>query len=185
MELAGNEKRIQALFRELRFADELMTPEFGGMWSRAQATPLATFRSPRLAFALAIPLALAALCSLVLWSRNREGLQTAVPGVVSTSGQPGSTRVLPAVETTTPQFVIAQSLHNHGRANRTARKLAVRHRSNDRPAVAVTPEIVAISTWESPTAMLLQSPVDDVLTTLPQLDLSARDLKTFLPETFQ
>jgi hypothetical protein len=183
MELVGNEKRIQTLFRELRFADECMTPEFGGMWVRAQAPPPLTFRVTRLAFALAIPLVVVAFCSLVLWSQNRERLQTSAPNVVSIPGTPGSTAALPAIETTTPQLVIAQSQRSHGRANHSARKFGARHRADESAAVAVAPETVAISTWESPTAILLQSPADDMLTTLPQLDLSARALKTFLPGT--
>jgi hypothetical protein len=89
------------------------------------------------------------------------------------------------METATFQLVIAQSHHNHGRTNRTARKLAARHRSDDAVAVATTPATVAISTWESPTAILLQSPADEMLTSLPQFDLSVKDLKTFLPDTLQ
>jgi hypothetical protein len=182
MELAGDEKRIQTLFRELRFADECVTPGFGEMWCRAQATSPVTLRVPKLAFALAVPLAVVALCSLVLWTRNRERLPTAGPDVVSIPGQPSSAGVLPSMETMTSQLVIAQSHHNQGRTNRTARKFAARHRSDD-DGVAITPETVAISTWESPTAMLLQSPADEMLTSLPQLNLSVKDLKTFLPET--
>jgi hypothetical protein len=183
MESAGNEKRIQALFRELRFADERLAPEFGGMWSRAQAIPPATFRSPRLAFALAMPLVIA-LCSLALWSRNTGRLQMPAASAVNASLRIGSSPVLPSIETTATQTVIVQS-QRHVRANRSSRKLLARQRANDDAAVAVIPEILAISTWQSPTAMLLQSPADDMLATLPQLDLSVRNLKTFLPDTLQ
>lgn len=184
MELAGDEKRIQALFRELRCADEHVAPEFGSMWSRAQAIPPATFRSPRLAFALAMPLALIALCSLALWSRNTERLHTPAASVVNVPLQSGSSPLLPSVETTATQTVIVQS-HRPVRANRSSRKFLARQRATDDAAMTVIPETQAISTWQSPTAMLLQSPADDMLATLPQLDLSARNLKTFLPDTLQ
>ncbi|HEX3281396.1 MAG TPA: hypothetical protein VHR36_09215 [Pyrinomonadaceae bacterium] len=185
MELAGNEQRIQTLFRELRFADECIAPEFGEMWRRAQATSPARLRVHKLAFALSLPLAVIALGSLALWSRNSYRLQTIAPIVVSVSGHHGSPHLLPSVEAASTSLVIAQSHYKPGRANRTTRKLVVRHRSDNGVPDATAREIVAISTWKSPTAILLQSPADDMLTTLPQLDLSARNLKTFLPDTLQ
>jgi hypothetical protein len=36
MELVGEEKKIQALFSELRLADEQAAPSFAGVWNRAQ-----------------------------------------------------------------------------------------------------------------------------------------------------
>ena len=37
MELGGDEKRIQALFSELRFEDQSRSPEFYHLWARAHA----------------------------------------------------------------------------------------------------------------------------------------------------
>jgi hypothetical protein len=39
----------------------------------------------------------------------------------------------------------------------------------------------AIESWESPTSSLLSSPSDEVLKSVPQLNQSAEELKSFLP----
>jgi hypothetical protein len=184
MELAGNEKRIRALFSELRFADACVAPEFSSMWNGAQATASVSSRVLKLSFALAMSLAVIALFSLVLWSRNWERIQTSAPEVASVSVQPALTPILPAVTPGSTQLVITEPPHRL-KANRWPRKLSARHRSDSNAANAVIPETVAISSWHSPTAMLLQSPADDMLTALPQLDLAVKDLKTFLPDTLQ
>jgi hypothetical protein len=183
MELAGNEKRIQALFRELKCADESVAPQFSRMWNRAQEIPPASSSVFKLSFALAMSLAVIVLCSLVLWSRNWERIQMTTPNVVSVSQQPGSRPALFPVAPKSTQLAIAGSGHR-SKPNRSVRKLAAGHRL-DSNANAVIPETVAISRWQSPTAMLLQSPADDMLMSLPQLDLAVKDLKMFLPNTLQ
>jgi hypothetical protein len=45
----------------------------------------------------------------------------------------------------------------------------------------LTREAKAITSWQSPTAALLSSPNDEIFTSLPQLNQSASDLKSFLP----
>lgn len=184
MELAGNEKRIQALFRELKFADSCLAPEFDSIWSRAQATPPESPSVFRLSFALAMSLAVLVLCLLALWSQNWKAIQTSTPNVGNVSNQPVATHNAPAVAPAPTQLVSAES-HHRNRANRSVRKLAARHRPDGNTANAVISETVAISSWQSPTAALLQSPADEMLMSLPQLDLSVKDLKTFLPETLQ
>jgi hypothetical protein len=184
MEFAGNEKRIQALFRELKFADACGAPEFSRMWNGVQATPAASSSVFKLSAALALAVLVISLCSLVLWSRNWERIQMSTPDVGSVSKQPGAMPILPSVTPESTQLVIAE-LHHRGKANRSVRKLAARQRLDSNAANAVIPETVAISSWLSPTAVLLQSPADDMLTSLPQLDLAVRDLKTFLPDTLQ
>ena len=54
MESVGNEKKIQALFRELKFADELVAPEFISVWNRARATRPESRRVFKLSLALAL-----------------------------------------------------------------------------------------------------------------------------------
>jgi hypothetical protein len=184
MELAGNEKRIQALFRDLKFTDERVAPQFISVWNRAQAIPTASSRVLKLSFALAVSVVVITLCSLVLWSWNWQRIQTSTPDLAGGSEKPGSMPALPSVAPGFTQLVIAES-HHRSKARRWGRKLAARHQPEINAANAVIPETVAISSWQSPTAMLLQSPADDVLTSLPQLDLSLKDLKTFLPDTLQ
>jgi hypothetical protein len=45
----------------------------------------------------------------------------------------------------------------------------------------LTRDAKAITSWKSPTADLLSSPGDEIFTSLPQLNQSASDLKSFLP----
>jgi len=184
MELAGNEKRIQALFRELKFADLCLAPEFNSVWSRAQATPSASPSVFRLSFAVALSLSALVLCSLALWSQNWKLIQTSTPDMGNVSKQPVATPNLLAVAPGPTQLASAESPHRN-RANRSVRKLTARHRPDGNATNAVISETVAISSWQSPTASLLQSPADEMLTSLPQLDLSVKDLKTFLPGTLQ
>ncbi|MEO7971406.1 MAG: hypothetical protein ABI698_08910 [bacterium] len=184
MELTGNEKRIQALFLELKFAEACVAPEFGSLWNRAAATPAASSSVFKLSFALAMSFAVIALFSLVLWSRNWERIQTSTPDVGAVAYQPGALPVVPAVAPGSTQFAIAEQPQRM-KVNRSVRRLVTRHRLDANAPSVVIPEAVAISGWRSPTAMLLQSPADDMLTSLPQLDLGVRDLKTFLPETLQ
>jgi hypothetical protein len=184
MELVGNEKQIQALFHELKFADEGAAPEFIRVWNRAQATPPRSVRVFKLSFALAMGVVVITLGAVVLWSRNWQRIQPSTPHAANVSEKPGSTLTSPAVTSSATQLVIAEPPHRSN-FNRRLRKLAARHQPDINSASVVTPETVAISSWQSPTAILLQSPADGVLTSLPQLDLSLNDLKTFLPNTLQ
>jgi hypothetical protein len=74
-------------------------------------------------------------------------------------------------------------LPNRVKSNRWDRKLAARRQADLNAGNAAIRETVSISSWQSPTATLMQSPADDVLTSLPQLDRSLTELKTFLPNT--
>ena len=69
MEYVGEEKKIRELFRELRLENERLTPQFAGLWIRAQATPARPLRAINLSFALAAALLICALVSLTLRSR--------------------------------------------------------------------------------------------------------------------
>jgi hypothetical protein len=186
MELAGNEKKIQALFRELKLADERLAPEFIKVWNRAQATSPRLSPGFKISFVVATALVVITLCSVVLWSRRWQRRQLPGPGVAGRSVKPGSMPVPPpAMPSTTSgptQRVVAQS-HNRVKSNRWDRKVAARRHADVSARNAVIREAVAISTWQSPTAALMQSAADDVLTSLPQLDRSLTELKSFLPNT--
>jgi hypothetical protein len=185
MESVGNEKRIQALFRELKLADERVAPEFIKVWDRAQATSpgwTSSGSAPvfRLSFALATALVIT-LSALALWSRYRQPGEQVNPRVATESTLPGST---PAPSRATPPPVVAQS-PVRVKSNQWPPKLAARRKADLAARNAVIREAVSISSWQSPTATLMQSPADDVLTSLPQLDRSLNELKTFLPNTSQ
>jgi len=191
MELVGNEKRIQALFRELKLADERVAPEFIKVWNRAQATSPGSPRVFKISFAVATAaLLVITLSALVLWSRNGQPGDQVDPKVATESTPPGST---PAPHQATPatppptrplRSVVAQS-PVRVKSNQWPPKLAARRKADLEARNAVIREAVSISSWQSPTATLMQSPADHVLTSLPQLDRSLNELKTFLPNTSQ
>ena len=196
MESVGNEKKIQALFRELKLAEERVAPEFIKVWNRAQATspgwtsPISP-RVFKISFAVATAsLVVIILSALVLWSRNGQPGDQVDPKLATESTPPGST---PAPHQPTPatppptrplRSVVAQS-PVRVKSNQWPPKLAVLRKADLTARNAVIREAVSISSWQSPTATLMQSPADHVLTSLPQLDRSLNELKTFLPNTSQ
>jgi hypothetical protein len=191
MELVGNEKRIQALFSELKLEDERVAPEFIKVWNRAQATIPGSPRVFKISFALATAaLLVITLSALVLWSRNGQPGNQVAPKVATESTPPDLT---PAPHQATPatpppnrplRSVVAQS-PARVKSNQWPPKLAARRKADLEARNAVIREAVSISSWQSPTATLMQSPADHVLTSLPQLDRSLNELKTFLPNTSQ
>src|SRR6185436_1917296 len=69
MELGGDEKRIQALFSELSFEDQSRVPQFGYLWTRAQAKKEIDARSLGRPVAILVSLLVtAAACSLAVWT---------------------------------------------------------------------------------------------------------------------
>jgi hypothetical protein len=194
MELAGNEKKIQALFRELKLADERAAPGFTRVWNRAQATSPGSPRVFKISFAVATALFVITLCSLVIWSRNWQRSQRSNPGVATGPTTPGSTLAPPLAPPLAPSLVKPLARQgptqlrvaappNRVKANRWDRKLAARRQADLNARNVAIRETISISSWQSPTATLMQSPAADVLTSLPQLDQSLTELKTFLPNT--
>lgn len=185
MEFAGNEKKIQALFRELKLVDEHVAPGFISVWNRAQATSPKSSRVFEISFAMALALIVIALSSLVLWSRNWQRSQEPVPGVATgptaagpiTDTTTGSTPAPPPATPGPTQLAAAQPPIRV----KSDRKVAARRHAEPNAGNPTIREAVSISSWQSPTATLMQSPADDVLTSLPQLDRSLTELKTFLP----
>jgi hypothetical protein len=55
----------------------------------------------------------------------------------------------------------------------------MRQRQTERAALR---QAAVLSNWQSPTNILLNSPIASVLGSLPQLNQSARDLEQFLPK---
>ncbi len=180
MELVGDEKKIQALFSELRLADERVMPGFATVLGRAHARNVRPRRAFSLSFALATALLICALVSLALlsswWQRNQQLVIAVldVPPVVS---------VLPGLNGVTvepnPFPLAAPSNKSNERAR--ALRLAARRRAELAQQRAEIRAATAISSWQSPTATLLSSQNDALLNSLPQLNESVKDLKLFLP----
>ena len=181
MELIGEEKKIQALFSELRFADEQTMPQFAALWNRAQAVTVrpARTRAFNLSFAAVTALLVVALVSLALWSRSSQR-NTSPNAVVAnkTTEAAGPAKVIEdaAVKLNVPDEKRQRrttSSASKAAAQRRALMLAVNRKAAQ--------DAKAISSWESPTATLLKSQNDDLLKSLPQLSDSVDELKSFLP----
>jgi hypothetical protein len=180
MELVGEEKRIQALFSELRLEDEQAAPSFVAVWNRAQLKTIRPRRAFSLSFVAATALLVCALVSLALWTRysqrteqSRAALAT-VPPVSNSS---------PAQVAKNPE---PKQFWSRSQRRFSARSRALRLTAQQQALLLATNrkaarDAKAIESWQSPTSALLSSPSGEVLTTLPQLNENANELKSFLP----
>ena len=189
MELVGEEKKIQTLFSELRLGDEQTVPSFGATWNRAQARALRPRRAFNLSFAAATALLICALVSLAWWSTHWQRPQPnvvavtpsgVVPDLKPSAGVPAS-KESPAPSGSEPKKSVSAAHRFEASARLRAGRLAARQEAN--LLAAAKKQAAAISSWQSPTATLLSSPNDDLLKSLPQLNESTNDLKSFLPNT--
>jgi len=163
MEFTGDEKRIQALFSELSLEDLNHAPHFEKLWRRAEANRSVVRRSALVFVTAAI---LAAVCLVLTWSWYRA----------SQSEQ--AANIPPQIVPTTSQPRIQHSeLSAASKDVARPRRLARRH--TERTAIS---QAAMLSNWQSPTSILLNSPTVSVLSSLPQLNQSARDLEQFLPK---
>ena len=163
MEFTGDEKRIQALFSELSLEDLHHAPHFEKLWPRAEANRSVVRRSALVFVTAAI---LAAVCLVLTWSWYRasqsEQAANIPPQIVPTTSQP---RI--------QHSELSAASKDVARPRRLAR------RQTERTAIS---QAAMLSNWQSPTSILLNSPTVSVLSSLPQLDQSARDLEQFLPK---
>jgi hypothetical protein len=177
MELSGEEKKIQALFSELRKADVETAPRFARVWNRAQPGARRAFVfNP--AFVAVTALLVCAVVSLAVWSRYRPQIQTPVvrvetpaapitpPTIVSPTVQPS------AASTSTP---LKENTARRSRTN--ARRNSIQLAANRK----LTQDAKAITDWESPTSALLSSPSDELFSSLPRLNENSNGLQSFLP----
>ena len=186
MELVGEQKRIQGLFSELRLADEQTAPTFAAVWNRAYARSSRIGRPARgfnLSFVAATALLICALVSLALWSKYSQRNAPQVSVVVTETATSAAVPV-PAIKG--PAVDPLRSGERRERANSTARanRLAAQRRAVMLAVNLKTArEAKAISSWQSPTTALLKSQNDELLKSLPQLNESADELKSFLTNT--
>jgi hypothetical protein len=165
MEFTGDEKRIQALFSELPLEDQNRTPRFEKLWLRAEATtptpaPLIT-RFVLVAIAIIVVMSFVAVRSW--FSSSQPQYAASIPAqIIPTTSEP---RVQHSEVATVSKDVV--------RPRRLAR------RQTERTAIN---QAAMLSNWQSPTSILLNSPTVSVLSSLPQLNQSARDLEQFLPK---
>ena len=186
MESVGEEKKLQALFSELKAADEQAAPRFAPVWNRATISPrrIGAFRP---AFVAASALMVFILISLAVWSRYSQRAQQptqpmraganyipVTPKIENTPTAVGQTSSPPKIvvmvkrPSTSPELVPRRLV-----ARRDTQLLATNRK--------LTREAKTISNWQSPTTALLSSSSDEIFSSLPQLNKSSSDLKSFLP----
>jgi hypothetical protein len=180
MELVGEENRVQALFSEARRADEQTTPSFVGVWNRAQAETTHPQRAFNLSFVAATALLVCGLVSLAWWMNHSQPSHEAVITSLPSTTTGGRTSVVPPANTQKPAPVF-QPPRSSDRSR--ALKLAAARRQAVQIAISkkVLRDAKTIESWQSPTAALLDSPSDELLKTLPQLNQTVDELKSFLP----
>ncbi len=184
MELVGDEKKIQALFSELRLADQQAAPSFVGVWNRAQLRTPARSGWLNLRLVAAAFVVCAAVFALALWSNSRQQI---APSVRTAAVAPVAPPVTPPVTSgltppAAPPTAPSDAERLRALRNQRAARFAARQRAELLAARrAEIRDATAISSWQSPTATLLSSQNDALLNSLPQFNESVKDLKSFLP----
>ena len=179
MELAGDEKRIQALFSESALQEQSAAPEFAELWLSAtrkipaHARDLSKSRArsvskPLLAVA-AVLLIAAASWGAWSWFRSPRSSQQQVINITPETISPPALDVVQQTKDVTPDVPFK---HHAARQNKR------RTRQPDRSAIT---EAALLSHWRSPTRLLIKSPATVDFNSLPQLNQSAGELKQFLP----
>jgi hypothetical protein len=169
MELAGEEKKIQALFSETSLQDRATAPGFERVWARAESAQARRTRinmKPLLAIACALLIVVASAFAAWSWYR---AVPTTTQHNVNVPAQP---RVTPLPQSE-PQ--LAQQSKRPNIMHRAV------HQKRFTPQRATLNEAALLSRWQSPTQLLMQVPKTVDLSSLPQLNQSAEALKQFLP----
>jgi hypothetical protein len=189
MKLSGEEKRIQALFHELKSEEDVIAPSFGRTWNTAQArfdrarSSLALLNAfpklPRLLTAVVIVAFFVA--AIVLWS-----------GYLRPSQQPQErlAKQLPndSGQTVNPPPEEIKNGSRITKSEKPNRSVAGSRRFKPAgPALAASglPRVKEgeLSRWRSPTTGLLRFPGDELLRSAPAVIQSSPELRTFLSHT--
>jgi len=177
MELSGEEKKLQALFSELKAVDEQTTPHFGATWNRAQSLPRRVRRfNP--AFVAAMMLLVFGVVAFAVWSRYSHPTSAPQPDVAKATQSPamtttGEVRSAP-IETQEPKPKNPAIVHRNKATSQRNAMLAAANRKLQKDAKS-------IANWTSPTSALLESPSDEIFSSLPEFNQSTTQLKSFLP----
>jgi len=178
MELSGEEKKLQALFSELKAADEQTAPHFGATWNRSQSAPRKT-RVFNPVFVAATLLLVFGVVAFVVWSRYSRTV-TSPQEIIATAPQnPGTTKVAEAPPAPTKETSEPRPKNRAVVARRT--KVNTQHNAMLAANRQLEKDAKSIANWTSPTSALLESPSDEIFSSLPELNQSATQLKSFLP----
>ncbi len=175
MNLNGDEKRIQQLFREMSLDDQRRAPQFARLLAEANSGKAhARNRFPALRFAIAVAmLCVALLIAMVVIVKPSKPLDAMVPGDQTLA--PTAPEVLAAA--------IDQS-RPVSEAPRVEHKKVIRRVRWQRPSTHAEISTKSLFAWQSPTASLMQTPNDELLRSLPRLGESLQTIKSFSPDEF-
>ncbi len=179
MELNGEEKTIQALFREMKLDDERSTPTFARESKRSPSRCVVPFSFGRVVFAVALVCLI--LVSTLVLRRHFFGTQPLRHEFTKQLEMDGS----PDQEQVSRRDGVSLVNSEASRLkNRDPRRRRLNRASrNGRLASSLRQpkaEASVVSDWQSPTGAFLRSPGDELLKSLPQLNQSTRKLGSFL-----
>ena len=171
MALAGDEKKIRALFSELALQDQSVAPTFEQLWlnaaSKNPAAPVRGLSRPLLVVTAAL---LIVAASWGAWSWYRTTIRSSHQQALNVSPQIVSAPLFQEAAQQPNQLTAAFK----PRPSRPTRR---RLHQPERPAIA---EAALLSHWQSPTQLLMKSPAAVDLNSLPELNQSVEKLKQFL-----
>ena len=177
MKFVGDEKRIQAQFCELAIQDQSAAPEFEKLWTRAESTNSKTvyrFVVPLVVFGLFV--VIIALTGIAVRLRGGANPTTSRAEL---KVQPETMSLPTAVRPDEKKELVATS---PVRSRRTNKRRFIATRRGSRPIVTERLEqrVVALSNWQSPTDVFLQSSITPVFKSLPTLNQSVKELESYL-----
>ena len=180
MDSNGEERRIRALFRELRSEERGLAPPLSLDWLRTQSResqPSQPFGRLRVA-TVSVMIALLVVSVLVLSNRRRQSDVAEQSVKFPTQELQTFPKNELVVEKIVP-IVSKESPKPHrlftSRPHRLARK------RNSLASASQTPR-VELSAWRSPTSSLLSSAADRLLRSFPRVDQSSQEFKSFVPD---
>ena len=163
MDLVGDEKRIQALFSELRLEDQSMAPSFDRLWSSART------KQPQRVALMQPLIMLGAFATLaVAFALGLTSTEPVIHSIAHVSAPIGISSV--EFPTAAPKKA-APGLH------RSVHRRHVRPKKLDH---VVIQQAEVLSSWQSPTGSLMESAAGPVLNSLPELTESVKELESYL-----
>ena len=175
MELAGDEKRIQALFSELSLSDRKHTPEFEKLWCAGEVTRTVSRSNKRLVV-IAAMLLIVVGDFVAAWIRYAS-LQTSTErNAQNLTPQSISIPTAPVVQERDKLASVPRHTRPHPSRRRTLRQQAER---------TLEQRAAMLASWQSPTSSFLESPTGSVFNSPPQLNQSVKDLESFLPKNYE
>lgn len=177
MHRVGDEQRIRMLFSELRVEQEMSAPQFATIWHRAKSGKIKSKRASSLSLMAASTLIFLTFFSIAVWLRAAQTAPVDVSAISIPSLLPQSTLVLDASSA-------AKKNSDFLRLDEELSEVRLRPTSSGRRKMRKTlihqDRFIPFSTWESPTAYLMHSPAEEILTSIPNFDQAVAEL-TVLP----